>query len=224
MRTGMRTLTEQLSLGIRIVLLVVGALIVGASVAQTSLEEWLQILEEEFDESEQRALAEMLLAVQVSATDLVAAYTSDQDVAEQGYGDIHTTLEVTGEIRRIARGFFGARFIELASRLTSERGSGVVSCYFSDRSDAIDRYLARFEPDQVVTLRGTNQGWSGKAVDLHDCVVVSAEAAATPVTTAEEPSVAPELAADPESPPLCAELDSLESFEAATLEELDRCL
>ncbi len=36
--------------------------------------------------------------------------------------------------------------------------------------------------------------------------------------------MAPELAADPESPPLCSELDSLETFESATLEELDRCL
>ena len=227
MRTSMRTLTEQLSLGIRIVLLVVGALIVSTSVAQTSLEEWLQILEEELDESEQRALAEMLLTVRISATDLVGAYISNQDTAEQRYADVHTPLEVTGEIRRIARGFFGARFIELASRHTSERGSGVVSCYFRDQSDAIDQYLARFEPDQIVTLRGSNQGWSGKAVDLHDCVVLSAEAAPIPETTPEEPSatrVTQEPAADPESPPLCAELDSLESFESATLEELDRCL
>ena len=218
MRTNRRTLTEQLSLGIRIGLLVVGALIVSTSVAQTSLEEWLQILEEELDESEQRALAEMLLTVRISATDLVVAYTSNEDVAGQRYDDI--PLEVTGRIGRIARSFFGYRFIEFAP----ERGSGVVSCYFSDRSDAIDQYLARFEPDQVVTLRGANQGWNGTAVDLHNCVVLSAEAAPIPVSTPEEPSVAPELAADPESPPLCSELDSLETFESATLEELDRCL
>ena len=219
MRTNTHTFTGRLSLGIRIGLLVASALIISTSVAQTSLEEWLQILEEALDESEQRALAEMLLVVRISATDLVVAYTSNADVARQRYDDI--PLEVTGRIGRIARSFFQYRFIELAP----ERGSGVVSCYFRDRSDVIDQYLARFEPDQVVTLRGANQGWNGAAVDLHDCVVVSAEAAATaPVITTEEPAAVPESAADPESPPLCAELDSLESFEAATLDELDRCL
>ena len=77
MGTNRHTLTEQLSLGIRIVLLVVGALIVSTSVAQTSLTEWLRILEEGLDESEQRALAEMLLVVRISATDLVAAYAAN---------------------------------------------------------------------------------------------------------------------------------------------------
>ncbi len=81
----MRTVTERLSLGIRIALLVVGVLAVSTSVAQTSLEEWLQILEEALDESEQRALAEMLLTVRISATDLVVAYTSNEDVAGQRY-------------------------------------------------------------------------------------------------------------------------------------------
>ena len=81
----MRTLTEQLSLGIRIVFLVFGVLTVSTSVAQTSLEEWLQILEEALDESEQRALAEMLLVVRISATDLVAAYAADRGAADQSY-------------------------------------------------------------------------------------------------------------------------------------------
>ena len=53
----MRTLAKQLSSGIRIGLLVVGVLVVSTSVAQTSLEEWLQLLEEELDEPEQKALA-----------------------------------------------------------------------------------------------------------------------------------------------------------------------
>lgn len=176
----MRTLAKQLSSGIRIGLLVVGVLVVSTSVAQTSLEEWLQLLEEELDEPEQKALAGILLTVRISATDLVVAYASNEEVARQSYDDL--PLEVTGGIRRTGKGFFRARFIELAS----QKSSGTVRCYFRDRSNELDRYLARFEPDQVVTLRGTNQGWNGSAVDLHNCVVLSTEAAPAPVDTPEE--------------------------------------
>ncbi|MDE0098799.1 MAG: hypothetical protein OXM87_04165 [Truepera sp.] len=81
-------------------------MVVSTSVAQTSLEEWLQIWEEELDEPEQKALAGILLTVRISATDLVVAYASNEEVARQSYDDL--PLEVTGGTWRTGKGFLPA--------------------------------------------------------------------------------------------------------------------
>lgn len=154
-------------------LLVIALLLVGIGVAQVSeseLAELLVTLEEGLDEWQQRELAEELLVVKVSATELGRDYRLNEILARELYrGQV---LEITGKIESIGSGRFMGLIGHVVKFIVSYAQTPDVECYFG-RGHGEE--LSTLRVANSIRVRGRALGKIRNTIIIRDCELTSVQ-------------------------------------------------